>query len=165
MPQRQHFPCFPAVANRYRLCGAYCIFFLLPQRQQIPRFGAVAVWPLLRSKSLSHLPKVRNRLGPSVAPVPARRASSAPKSSSTTTSSNTVPKPNAAPPANSPSRARTTSSRTATSCTSSSTCSHFSPSHSFRRSSRNPCPTFRRCAVFQRFRPTFRRCAIARGPL
>ena len=61
MPQRQH----------YRLCGAYCIFFLLPQRQQIPRFGAVAVWPLLRSKSLSHLPKVCNRLGSSVVPVPA----------------------------------------------------------------------------------------------
>ena len=89
-----------------------------------------------------------------------RRASSAPKSSSTTTSSNTVPKPNAAPPANSPSKARTTSSRTATSCTSSLTCSHFSPFYSFRRSSRNPCPTFRRCAHFLRFRLTFRRCAI-----
>ena len=78
MPQRQHFPCFPAVAEQvfpkppcYRRCGAYCIFFLLPQRQQIPRFGAVAVWPLLRSKSLSHLPKVCNRLGSSVVPVPA----------------------------------------------------------------------------------------------
>ena len=39
------------------------------------------------------------------------------------------------------------------------------PSHSFRRSSRNPCPTFRRCAHFPRFRLTFRRCAIALGPL
>ena len=49
-PQRQLFPCFPAVAEQffqrhpcYRLCGAYCIFFLLPQRQQNPRFGAVVV--------------------------------------------------------------------------------------------------------------------------
>lgn len=39
------------------------------------------------------------------------------------------------------------------------------PFHSFRRSSRNPCPTFRRCAHFPRFRLTFRRCAIALGPL
>ena len=49
-PQRQLFPCFPAVAEQffqwhpcYRYCGAYCIFFLLSQRQQNPPFGAVVV--------------------------------------------------------------------------------------------------------------------------
>ena len=36
------------------------------------------------------------------------------------------------------------------------------PFHSLRRSCRNPCPTFRRCADFPCFCLTFQRCAIAR---
>ena len=89
-PQRQYFPRLGAVAEGpsplhpfYGPSGQHCPSAPFPHWQHFPRFGAVVVPHFLQRPfhslrrscrnpcPTSHLPKVRNRPGPSVAPVPA----------------------------------------------------------------------------------------------
>ena len=93
-PQRQQIPGFGAVAEalfrcipRHGACERHCHFVPFPQWHRIPRFTAVVAFLLFRFPSCGtfpsfhlpkvrgipafspHLPKVRNRQRPSVAPV------------------------------------------------------------------------------------------------